>query len=146
MNATSGADLGYVADSNVDTTRVNELRAQIAAQSETNNTFEIVKMKLQQLHLKKKKKAGLKQILQKNPMGFFRACLKNISESELVYAFNRIPTTIQSKALEITGGKTFDLFFEEASNRAILGTCKGRTLCQTKRLEEKREEIKEQTF
>ncbi len=146
MNATSGADLGYVADSNVDTTRVNELRAQIAAQSETNNTFEIVKNETPAAAPKKEEKSWSKADIAKNPMGFFRAGLKNISESELVYAFNRIPTTIQSKALEITGGKTFDLFFEEASNRAILGTGKGRTLCQTKRLEEKREEIKEQTF
>ncbi len=84
MNATSGADLGYVADSNVDTTRVNELRAQIAAQSETNNTFEIVKMKLQQLHLKKEEKSWSKsRYCKKNPMGFFRAVLKISAKANL---------------------------------------------------------------
>ncbi len=143
-NATSSADLGYVSGSNADAAKVNELRAQIAAQSKVDNYFEIVKNDPQKPAPEKQEKEWTRAEIAKNPMGFFKAGLKKYSESELVFAFSRISTTIQTKALEITGGKTFDLFFEEASNKAILATNKGRTLCQTKRLEEKREEIKEQ--
>lgn len=144
-NATSAADLGYTSGGSADAARVNELRAQIAAQSEVENSFEIVKDEPKAPVQKKEEKSWTRADIAKNPLGFFRAGLKKYSESELVFAFSRISTTIQTKALEITGGKTFDLFFDEASNRAVLGTSKGRTLYQTKRLEEKREEIKKQS-
>ncbi|MCM1004362.1 MAG: hypothetical protein NC408_08485 [Candidatus Gastranaerophilales bacterium] len=143
-NATSAADLGYVSGGSVDYSKVNELRTQIFAQSPAeNNQFEIVIDKPAAETTSDKTKTWTKSDIAKNPLGFFRAGIKNMSESDLIYAFNKIPTTIQTLALEVSGGKVFNLFLKEASDSAVLGTTQGRTLCQSKQLEEARQEIEE---
>lgn len=110
--------------------------AQIAAQSSEPDVVETEPETVE--------KQWTRAEIAKNPLAFFKSGLKNISDNEIRFAFNNLSNTIQTMALEVTGGKFFNLFMDEASDSAILATNKGRTLCQTKALEEARQEIEEQ--
>lgn len=145
-NASSNADLGYTNTGSVDTERVNTLIAQILAQSEPENTaFVIDKDAPSEKEPVSKGKLWTRSDIAKDPLGFFKSGIKYMSDIDLAYAFSKLPTTIQTIALEVTGGKAFNLFFDEASDRVILETKRGRTYYQSEQLAEARQEIEEKT-
>lgn len=80
----------------------------------------------------------------KDPLKFFKSGAKLNDENIIKLAFNSLSNVIQTRALEVTGGKYFNIFFGEASDRVVMAANQGRTLYQTQLIEERQEEIEEQ--
>lgn len=144
--ASSSADLGYTTKSNVNTSNLDNLTAQILEQSRVeSNNFEIVK--------ETSDNAGVQRVwdrkeIAKAPGQFIKEHYSKVKNTKTIrdmkFAFTRTSSTVQTNILELASGSLVRMFLPEASNRVVAATTKGSSTYTSKLLAEAREDAQEQ--